>query len=64
MRWDGFIAFVDIASGYEKFVCLYDRICDEFGLLVDIAWGRVISEGVVDVVGEIFPVGFIVVDEC
>ena len=36
MRGDGFVSFVDVASWYELFVCLYDGVCDEFSLVMNV----------------------------
>ena len=36
MGWNGFVAFVYIAAWNEEFICLYDCVGDEFGLLVNI----------------------------
>lgn len=36
VRGNGFVSFVDVASWYELFVCLYDGVCDEFSLVMNV----------------------------
>ena len=42
---------------------MYDSVSDEFCLLMNVVWGKVVSECIVDKFCEIFPLSFIVIDE-
>ena len=63
MWLDRLVSFVDFTSGNDQFVSMYDSVSDEFCFLMNVVYGKVISECIVDIVCEIFPLSFIVIDE-